>query len=190
MFAYGQSQASISAFEQRFCTALHRPSVRLCALLLLPPSLLCKVAVLLTVPFLELPQIIVFCSAWKDASPVKYLLWKLFWQTLFSLFCKGSLMFCLFHSKGLLAGLSCLVIGALLRSYRGWFLSILNTSWLKEQAFFKVIDFFCKLHCVNVTSTRDATSQYSGAHSLCPPNPAYPSCSWDSVSKVLPVSLV
>lgn len=74
-------------------------------------------------------------SALPGRALIKYLLWKLFWQTLYSLLCKGSLIFCLLYSKGLLAGLSCLIMGPSLRSYWGLSLSILNTSSFQRASF-------------------------------------------------------
>lgn len=56
LLAVRLSPASIVAARQMFCTALHRRSISLCALLPLPPFLPCKAVVSLASPLYRLPQ--------------------------------------------------------------------------------------------------------------------------------------
>lgn len=89
------------------------------------------------------------------ASPIKYLLWKLFWQPPITCSAKACCYFVCSVAKGFWQV-------SPVRSSWGWFVWIPNMSRLEEQAFFKMID-FPRLHHVNVLSTRDAPSRYSGA---------------------------
>lgn len=155
--ACSQSQASIFAFKRRFCTALHRASIGLCALLPLPSALLGKAGVLSALLFLGLLRVTVCCSAWKDTSVAKYLLWNLFWETFYSLLYKGSLILRLLHSRRN-PGRSVLFDHRNLTEELPRVISISHKHLMTQRAFFKVRDVFHKLHCVKVLSITGATS--------------------------------